>query len=80
MTVQETSFFRHPEHFTLLAATSFAGWLSRCTIWSAACSNGQEAYSLAMLLEELGIDGSVIASDLSTAALRAHRRRPLHRT
>jgi chemotaxis protein methyltransferase CheR len=40
------------------------------TIWSAGCANGQEAFSLAMLLEEHGIDGSVIATDLSTAALQ----------
>jgi chemotaxis protein methyltransferase CheR len=39
-------------------------------IWSAGCANGQEAYSLAMLLEEQGVDGCVIATDLSTAALQ----------
>ncbi|HEX3284808.1 MAG TPA: CheR family methyltransferase, partial [Mycobacterium sp.] len=40
------------------------------TIWSAGCANGQEPFSLAMLLEEQGIDGRVIATDISTAALK----------
>jgi chemotaxis protein methyltransferase CheR len=39
-------------------------------IWSAGCANGQEAFSLAMLLQEQGVDGCVIATDLSTAALQ----------
>ena len=39
------------------------------TIWSAGCANGQEAFSLAMVLEELRVAGSVIATDLSTSAL-----------
>ena len=70
VTVQETSFFRHPEHFELLARDILPSLDHPVTLWSAACSNGQEAFSLAMLLEEQGIDGSVIATDLSTAALQ----------
>ena len=70
VTVQETAFFRHPEHFALLANEILAGLDEPVKIWSAACSNGQEANSLAMLLDELGIAGSVIASDLSTTALK----------
>lgn len=69
VTVQETSFFRHPEHFALLASDVLPRLTEPVLIWSAACSNGQEAYSLAMLLEEQHVDGSVIASDISTAAL-----------
>jgi chemotaxis protein methyltransferase CheR len=69
VTVQETAFFRHPEHFDLLASGILRGLTQPVRIWSAACSNGQEAYSLAMLLEELDIPGSIVASDLSTVAL-----------
>ena len=69
VTVQETAFFRHPEHFALLAGEVLRGLAEPVNIWSAACSNGQEAYSLAMLMDELGVAGSVIASDLSTTAL-----------
>ncbi len=67
--VHETAFFRHPEHFDVLAHDVLPETGPTVRIWSAACSNGQEAYSLAMLLEESGLDGTVIATDLSTAAL-----------
>jgi chemotaxis methyl-accepting protein methylase len=69
VTVQETSFFRHPEHFEVLARDVLPALSAPVLIWSAGCANGQEAYSIAMILEEQGITGSVIATDLSTAAL-----------
>ena len=69
ITVQESAFFRHPEHFEALARHVLPRLSEPVTIWSAGCANGQEAYSLAMVLEEQGLAGSVIASDLSTAAL-----------
>ncbi len=70
ITVQETAFFRHPRHFEVLAGQVLPALSPPVTIWSAGCANGQEAYSLAMLLEEQGVDGRVIATDVSTAALR----------
>jgi chemotaxis protein methyltransferase CheR len=70
VTVQETAFFRHPEHFEVLARDVLPALQRPVRIWSAGCANGQEAFSLAMLLEEQGVDGSVIATDLSTAALQ----------
>lgn len=70
VTVQETAFFRHPEHLDVLASDILPTLPRPVTIWSAGCANGQEAFSLAMLLEEQGIEGGVIASDLSTAALQ----------
>ena len=70
VTVQETGFFRHPEQFEVLARDVLPDLPRPVRIWSAACANGQEAYSLAILLEEGGIDGSVVASELSTDALR----------
>lgn len=70
VTVQETAFFRHPGQFELLVRQILPGLNPPVTFWSAACANGQEAFSLAMLLEEDGIAGRVIASDLSTDALK----------
>ncbi|MEW6048340.1 MAG: protein-glutamate O-methyltransferase CheR, partial [Bacillota bacterium] len=45
-------------------------------VWSAGCSLGAEAYSVAMLLEDLGLLGGyrVLATDLSEAALEVARR------
>jgi len=69
VTVQETSFLRHPEQFDILARAILPALTRPVTLWSAGCANGQEAYSLAMLLDEAAIDGRVIATDVSTAAL-----------
>jgi chemotaxis protein methyltransferase CheR len=69
VTVQETGFFRHPEQFHVLARDILPTLSRPIRIWSAGCANGQEAFSLAMLLDEQQLDGSVIATDLSTAAL-----------
>lgn len=70
VTVQETAFFRHPEQFEVLARDVLPTLPRPVRIWSAGCANGQEAFSLAMLLQEQGIDGSVIGSDLSTTAVQ----------
>jgi chemotaxis protein methyltransferase CheR len=70
VTVQETSFFRHAEHFDVLARHLLPALGRPVTLWSAGCANGQEAFSLAMLLDEQGIDGTVLATDVSTSALR----------
>lgn len=70
VTVQETAFFRHAEHFEALAQDILPRLRDPITIWSAACANGQEAYSLAMVLEESPHEHwSVVATDISNAAL-----------
>lgn len=54
-----TSFFRETSHFTLLAKRLLPDLAARCRFsrytpllcWSAACSTGEEAYSLAMVLD-----------------------------
>ena len=72
VTVQESGFFRHPEHFDLIAA--HVRDAHPAAIWSAGCADGQEAWSLAMLLEEQRADGwTVVASDVSAAALQRAR-------
>jgi chemotaxis protein methyltransferase CheR len=70
VTVQETAFFRHPEQFDVLARDVLPALQRPVRIWSAGCANGQEAFSLAMLLQEQDVDGCVMATDLSTAALQ----------
>ena len=73
VTVQESGFFRHPEQFALLA-THLRSLDPPGVIWSAGCANGQEPWSLAMLLEEHGLTRwSVLATDVSAAALERAR-------
>jgi chemotaxis protein methyltransferase CheR len=74
LTTNETHFFREPKHFELLR--SELARLRRVNpisvrVWSAACSSGEEPYSLAMTLAEvLGHrPWEVFASDLSGKVL-----------
>lgn len=77
LTTNETYFFREPRHFEFLRTDVLpqyrAGRAYRA--WSAACSYGQEPYTLAMsLAEELGdMPWEILASDLSTQVLERAR-------
>ena len=80
MTTNETSFFRdrdpfiHFRNVVLPAMTTSRASARRLRIWCAAVSTGQEAYSLAMILDEANLAGfdwriDLIATDLSAAAI-----------
>src|SRR5262249_34720805 len=85
MTINETFFFRDGHPFEALRQAVLPELIRlrssvRClNIWSAACSSGQEAYSVAILLHEhfpalSGWNVRLIASDLSAAMLERGRR------
>ena len=83
VTTNETHFFREPRHFDFLVEEVFPRWQAeaarrsrpkRARIWSAACSTGEEPYSLAMALLRAfppgsGWDLEILATDLSTRVL-----------
>ncbi len=80
----ETHFFREPEHFRLLEERILPQWraeaaaglrLPRVRVWSAACSTGEEPYSLAMVLLEAlpGFKVEILATDLSNKVLEHAR-------
>jgi chemotaxis protein methyltransferase CheR len=78
MAINVSEFFRDTVHFNNLRKTIFPLLLSasrRLNIWSAACSCGQEPYSLAMLLEEItpGVQHRIIATDIDESALKQAR-------
>jgi chemotaxis protein methyltransferase CheR len=88
MTTHETSFFRDPALFDVMR-TELVPDVARqrqstrtLRIWSAACSSGQEPYSLAMMLFEAGYADwrlEVTGTDLSSRILaRAGAGRFLH--
>ncbi|MGE0082087.1 MAG: protein-glutamate O-methyltransferase CheR [Thiohalomonadaceae bacterium] len=73
LTTNETHFFREPRHFDYLAAHILPKFArtGNLKIWSAACSTGEEVYSLAMVLSEhTGHDNwKVYGSDISRRVL-----------
>jgi chemotaxis protein methyltransferase CheR len=77
LTTNETHFFREPKHFDFLRLQILPkvqpGKLFR--VWSAACSTGEEPYSLAMTLANglLESQWEVIASDISARVLAKAR-------
>ncbi len=87
VTIQETHFLRNPPQMQALRSQVLPELISaaqaggrRLRIWSAGCSTGEEAYTLALLLRELlpstkGWDVRVLATDLSEGALAAARTR-----
>jgi chemotaxis protein methyltransferase CheR len=74
LTTNLTSFFREPHHFPILAAHLNRPGVPRpLTIWCAACSTGEEAYSIAMTAVEAFGSFSppvrIFASDVDTRVL-----------
>ncbi len=84
ITTNLTAFFRENHHFddlvdTLAAARPSLDGNPRLRIWSAACSTGEEPYSIAMAVQRSGIvtpgtDFRILATDIDTEVLDAARR------
>lgn len=87
VTTNETRFFREPQQFDFLRTRLFPQWTAEAAaqsrskvarVWSAACSSGEEPYSLAMELltafpRTSGWAIDILASDLSTRVLAKAR-------
>lgn len=82
LTIHTTSWFRENPHYDLLkkhASELFKSGKKTVTIWSAACSTGEEVYSAAMVLEGLretlqGFDYEMYASDIDTVSIEKAQR------
>ncbi len=80
LTTNETYFFREPKHFEFLETEILSRWRGGKTfrVWSAASSTGEEAYSIAMLLDDIlghhpwEIFGSDISSRVLKTAKQGH--------
>jgi len=74
LTTNETYFFREPKHFAYLEKEILPAWKGGKTlrVWSAASSTGEEAYSIAMLLDDmLGTKPwEIFGSDISSRVLK----------
>jgi chemotaxis protein methyltransferase CheR len=70
VTVQHSAFFRDAAQFIALGEIVRKSDNQQHTLWCAGCGNGQEPYSLAMLLDETGRSNwHVVATDVSFHAL-----------
>jgi chemotaxis protein methyltransferase CheR len=74
LAINVSEFFRDINQFTNLQTQILPQLLSssrRLNIWSAACSGGQEPYSIAMALEEMnpGYNHRILATDIDQGAL-----------
>lgn len=88
ITTNKTEFFREPGHFEYLVRNAVpelmagrgSGINKRLNLWSAACSRGNEAYTIAIVLMEfaerypgLNFDFFILATDISTDVLEDAR-------
>ena len=81
ITVDQTTFFRHAKQFELLTNVMLPEianqkkTVKKLRIWSAGCATGEEAYSIAMVVNEMfGGDNTwdirILASDIDTDSLK----------
>jgi chemotaxis protein methyltransferase CheR len=78
VTINKTDFFREPGHFQFMHDHIIPHWLHtqprrQFKVWSAACSTGEEPYTIAMVLQDAsakyGFDYHIVGSDISTRVL-----------
>jgi len=81
VTTNKTDFFREPFHFDFLRDTAVPELLRKTRgrplkIWSAACSTGMEAYTVAIVLDDMQRNGGpsfqfrILGTDISTSVLQ----------
>jgi len=85
VTTNKTDFFREPQHFTFMREIAIPALLkshgrknANLKVWSSAISTGMEAYTVAMVLDDMTRSGSrfqyrILGTDISTAVLRLAR-------
>ncbi|RVT52282.1 CheR family methyltransferase [Rubrivivax albus] len=77
LTTNETYFFREPAHFDLIEQVLGRERPRQVSVWSAASSFGDEAYSTGMLLADMhqqgriGADWSILGTDISDRVLQS---------
>ncbi len=79
LTTNETYFFREPEHFETLKKDVLVNHPKdkRFRLWSAASSSGEEAYSIAMVLDDYfgdRVSWEIFGSDISSRIIQKARK------
>lgn len=81
ITIHKTNFFRENNHFeflqrniaSIIDKSPSARISNELRVWSSACSTGEEAYTLSMLMKEilpLGMRAKILATDISPDSIR----------
>lgn len=68
LSINVTSFFRNPEVWDRLK--ELLKDKKQIKVWCAACADGREPYSLAIISDQIGTDMKIIATDISKDALQ----------
>ena len=72
LVIRTTWFMREPDAIQGLASVfkrrARTGGGSRVSLWSVACATGEEPYSLAMALLDVGLEPTILATDISDEA------------
>jgi chemotaxis methyl-accepting protein methylase len=75
LTIKVSAFYRNPVTFDEIRARVIpelaASRSGPLNVWSAGCSRGEEPYTIAMLLVDAGVDGTIVATDIDAKALSA---------
>lgn len=82
LTTNKTEWFREPNHFRYLENEYIPEWRKKqkdkLKVWSAACSTGEEAFTLALIMDAIlsptGVDFEVLATDIDTRVLSVGER------
>jgi len=71
LTINVTKFFRNAETWNALRPylRELATTRRQLRIWSAGCASGEEPYTIAILLAETGVQGSIDATDIDRLSL-----------
>jgi chemotaxis protein methyltransferase CheR len=79
LTVNTTEMFRDPKFWEVLKNDVLSSFVnsSRINIWHAACSTGEEVFSMAILLKELNIleKAKIVASDINNNVIEVASKR-----
>jgi chemotaxis protein methyltransferase CheR len=84
LSIHVSQFFRNPDTFRALASTVLPDLCQRTRqagrselrLWSVGCAGGEEAYSLALMVDELapaGLEVSILGTDISPSVLAGAR-------
>lgn len=79
MTINVSEFWRNPNRWEILESRflpELARGSRRLKCWSAACSTGEEPYTLAMIMSDLGLleSSQLVATDIDEGALEKAKR------